>query len=413
MKILFVSKEGDGLGVAHRLVTEGHDVFYYIKEPRFHLAGKGIVDRVLNFRPYITRCDLVVCDMVGMGRFVDLFRRLGKPVFSCSSEIDKLELDRQAGMNVFKEAGIDIPETHPAGSPAEAKTLISGQAWGKGWVLKPDGNKATSKTMVVRDPETIDWALHNLGGGSLIIQRVVDGIEVSTEGWFNGRDFIKPFNHTFEEKRFLEGDLGANTGCMGNIVIAAKSNRLTRATVERLGAYLAKSGYRGPVDVNAIVSKDRADALEITGRMGYDAIEALLEGLREPSVDLIFDTAIGVKKEMAITNDYMIAVRLSIPPWPSAKPKEEEHGAPVLGLTPPILKHVFFTDVYKEGNEYKTAGGDGVLMKVTARGRDVNEARNRVYRTLKDIDVNSKQYRLDIGERVPKAMNQLKEWGWI
>lgn len=416
-----MSKEGDGLGVAHRLTQEGHDVSVWIKEPRFELAGRGIVNRVASWRSVFGRSDLVICDMVGFGPLENTLRL--KPCLSCSEFMDQAELDRGLGMRLFRAAGINIPLTIMCKNKAEAKAAVKSEEWGDGWVLKPSGNKSTSKTICVTDQETWEWSLDFIPEGELIVQRIVKGVEVSTEGWFNGRDWVRPFNHTFEEKKFLNDGLGPTVGCAGNVVFSAPSNRLTKSTVERLKAGLVQIGYRGPVDVNCIVDKDNAYGLEITARLGYDAIEALLEGLREPAIDLFFEVASGTKKSMKVTSEPMIAVRMSVPPYPMAKPKEENRGEPVLGLSNGALAHVAITDLYKEGDSYLTAGGDGVLLKATATGdfsasanadeRIVREARRRVYRTLDGLKVTGKQYRTDIGLRADRDWRQLKQWGWV
>ncbi|KKM60741.1 hypothetical protein LCGC14_1538710, partial [marine sediment metagenome] len=43
MKILILSKQGDGLGIAQRMQDEGHNVDIWIQDPRYKLSGKGIV----------------------------------------------------------------------------------------------------------------------------------------------------------------------------------------------------------------------------------------------------------------------------------------------------------------------------------------------------------------------------------
>lgn len=422
MKILMMSKEGDGMGVAHRLVREGHDVALWIQEPRFNLAGKGIVRRPREWRPEIPYSDLIICDMVGFGNYEGLFKRFGKPVLSCSPIFEMAEYDRGKGMQLFKALGIEIPETYSCKNPEEAKGIISGLEWGKGFVIKPDGNISTAKTMVVTEQDDFEWSLSTIPKDSLIIQRIVDGVEVSTEGWFNGRNFLTPFNHTFEEKKFLVGNLGPATGCMGNVVLATQSNRLTKATVEKMAPFLAKVGYRGPVDINCIVNANGAYALEVTARMGYDAIETLLGGLQEPVGDFFFEVAMGVKKEMDLTPQTMFGVRLSVPPWPIAKPTAEHRGEPVGGITEENARNIFLTDVYfdKEDKKFKTAGGDGVLLKVVTTGDPEPEkggytrlAARKAYQILKQINISNKQYRTDIGVRVDGSMAKLKEWGWV
>lgn len=429
MRILIVGN-GDGLGIGQRLAFEGHTVDLYISDERFKRAGKGIVNRVPEWRPVARKADLIIADSVGLGRYESTVRAFGRPVLGFTPELDVIELDRRKGIELFERAGIETPETYPFASPAEALRIPLSKGFDDGWVVKANGNIGAEKTAVVTDQSLWDRAVRQLPPTSSgIVQRLVSGIEVSTEGWFNGSNFIAPFNHTFEEKRFLAGNLGANTGCMGNVVVRADSNRLTRATIERTAPFLRMLGYRGPFDVNCIVGPDKAHALEVTSRFGYDAIEALVEGLDEPAGDFLFDVAMGTKREMKLTTDTMIAVRLSIPPWPVRAPDRTTHGEPVLGINEDSLRHLFLCDMERSGDDYTTAAGDGVLLKATAIGHVTPskplsggrrskpdytyEARRRVYRTLDKIKVGNKQYRTDIGARVNDDIAQLKEWGWL
>lgn len=414
MRFLFLSESGDGLGIAHQLTKEGHKVDYFIKERGYERAGKGIVNLVNSWRPKVAGADLVVCDMVGFGLQGDLIRKMGKPILACDKVMDLLELDRSKGMEVFKTLGIKTPETFSFSNAEEAKSLLA--TWEQpGYVVKPSGNQATAATVVCRDKETFAFALEQVGkADGLIVQKIIEGVEISTEGWWNGRDWIEPFNHTFEEKRFLEGDLGPNTGCMGNVVIGARRrNRLIRETVEKLTPFLKRTSYRGPVDINCIVNETGAYALEITARFGYDAIEALMEGLNEPIADVLFEVGMGVKKEFDLTTEFMIAGRLSVPPWPHADESGEKKGLPILGINEKNLKHIYLSDAYREGNNYYYAASDGVVLKATARGVSVREAQRRMLRTLGNIKVSDKQYRRDIGDRVDSAMSRLKDWRYI
>lgn len=412
MKILILSKEGDGLSLAQRIVSEGHSVKMFIESKAYKDAGVGIVDRIPSWRPHMTDADLIICDMVGFGKFEKLLRARGKPVFSCSSIMDQLELNREKGIDVLKRVGITLPFTQTYPDPSDAIELVN--TWeDPGYVIKPHDNAATGRTLLTRTPEHFEWAL-GLYNEPITVQQIIEGIEVSTEGWFNGRNFIEPFNHTFEEKRLLK-DAGPNTGCMGNVVINAGSgNRLVEATVARMEPSLKKIGYRGPIDINCMVTADAAYGLEFTSRLGYDAIEALMEGLREPVTDLLFETAVGIKSSMELGTDAMIAVRLSKAPWPSGEPNSDEHGMPIVGINEDNIKHIFLTDVFLDSEgSYRYAVGDGVIMKVTAHAKTVKEARLRVYRTIDGIEYPDKQFRSDIGERVGSDMDQLKEWGWL
>lgn len=412
--MLFLSMDGDSLGVAQRVAHEGHDVKFYIKSPGFGKAGSGFVSRVNSWRPHVKTSDLVVCDMVGFGKHADIFKRSGVPVLSCNKMTDMMELDRDKGIELFRKSGINVPKTFSFGSPKAAADQLTEMPSSGGFVIKPSGNISTAKTLVCRDLRTFTWALTTYADNqNLIVQELVEGVEVSTEGWFNGRDWIKPFNHTFEEKRLMPGNLGPQTGCMGNVVITSTGDKLIDETVKKLSPFLKRVGYRGPVDVNTMVNADGVFALEATTRMGYDAVEALMEGLNEPVTDLLFETAIGVKKNIDVSPHFLLAVRVSVPPWPGGDPRAEDVGRPIIIKDKKALDHIFFTDAYKESGEYKYAAGDGVVCKVTASGRDVREAQRRVKRTLGNISILDMQYRADIGDRVTSDMEQLKMWGYM
>ncbi len=408
MRVLLISKEADGLGVAHRLAAEGNDVKLFIKDTRYTNSLKGIVPRVGDWHGHVGWADLIVVDTVGLGRLSREFR--GTPYLGANELVDRVELDRQVGMEMFRRAGVRIPETLAFPSPAK---VALPPPWGLGWVIKPCGNQDTCKTFVVKAEELWAHALAKAPPRPLIVQRIVEGVEVSTEGWFNGRSFATPYNHTFEEKRFLAGGLGPQTGCTGNVVITTDGNRLTKATVEKIEPFLKMTGYRGPFDVNCIVNESGAYALEATGRMGYDAIEALAEGLEEPLGDLLFETASGSLRTIPMADEYSISVRASVPPWPYRKPDHTDAGEPILGINDQTLPHLFLTDVYAKNGAYYQAAGDGIILKATARSFDLRLAQRKVYRLLEKIVTDGLQYRNDIGDRVPRAIDSLRGWGWL
>src|SRR5260221_392991 len=146
--------------------------------------------------------------------------------------------------------------------------------------------------------------------------------------------------------------VGKIKGCMGNVVlVCAKPTKLVQSTVMRLAPLLKQANYRGPIDVNCIVTKDKVYGLEFTCRMGYDAIESLMIGLREPVANLLFETALGVKKSMDIRTDFLMTVRVTRDPYPYAEPEEldePDKGMPICGLTEKDMEFVYLCDVYKK-----------------------------------------------------------------
>lgn len=412
-----LSKEGDGLGIATKLKNEGHEVRVWLPDRKFEYALLGVLDRSSSWRHDASRwAEIVVADMVGMGKFEQALNTFDVLHVGFNPLADVLELDRKRQIDTFRKVGIAIPETFDFQSPRQARDIAG--LWTssiKGFVLKPSGNIETGKTFVLRDKRLLDWALDQYSGDQeLIAQRFVDGIEISTEGWFNGMAWVTPFNHTMEEKQFLEHNLGPNTGCMGNTVWAVQKPDRDRFVKElkKLTPVLKAMQYVGPVDLNCIANAEGIWALELTVRFGYDAIEALHTLLEEPLGMVLMELGMGTKSELKLSNDFATAVRLSVPPYPHAKPELADRGLPVLGADPDNPNQ-YFTDLFVEGNISRWAASDGVLLKVVGTGPTSKASRREVYRHVRQVRTQGLQYRTDIGERVESDMKQLRKWGYI
>lgn len=422
MRILILSKFGDGLTIAYKLVMEGHHVDIWIEDKRYKHDLENIVGRPKEWRPLLTKADLIICDMVGFSQYQDLFQKLGKPFIGANPVADVMELDRLRGLETFKRAGINQPEYWHFKSPKECVSSLDSIWSDEGLVLKPFGNIDVGKTYLCETKDLAIWALSTYPTSSeLIVQRLIpkeNSVEISTEGWFNGREFITPFNHTLEEKYHMVGNVGKMTGCMGNLVFTTPGDKLVNSTVKLLEPMLKKAGYKGPIDINAIVTKDKVYGLELTCRFGYDAIEALMQGLREPVANLLFETAIGSKKSMDISSDYLMCVRVARDPYPTSPSdldkSEQDLGMPIMGLSAKDMPHVYLCDVYLDDDgTIRYGAADGLILKATSFGRTIEEAHERVYKVVHNVKAVDIQYRTDIGLRGIKDIELLKQWGWL
>lgn len=412
-----MSKEGDGLGIMAKLLNEGHDVRVWLPDAKFEYASLGLLERSSNWRHDAAEwADLVVSDMVGLGKYEQVLQEFKVLYIGFNPMADVLELDRDRQMKALRKFGLQLPETLSFDTPAQARDLAG--LWGsnvKGFVLKPSGNIETAGTRVVKQKEMLEWALDQYSGDQeLVAQRFIDGVEISTEGWFNGKTWMLPFNHTMEEKRFLAGDVGPNTGCMGNVVwpIANPDRDAFVKELKKLTPLLRTIQYKGPIDLNVIANKDGLWTLELTTRFGYDAIEALHGLLKEPFGMLLMETAMGTKGNMSIEDAFGVAVRLSVPPYPHADPSKHDRGQPVLGLSNADPNH-FLTDVYVEKNKIYWSASDGVIAKITGTGATLKAARRAAYKNVAGVKASGLQYRIDIGERVEADLKQLRAWRYI
>lgn len=410
MKILILSLEGDGFSLAYALKKGGDDVRIYSKNKELNLAMLGLIDKTDQLLESVRWADLVISDMVGMGNIEWKLKRIDTPYLSTNLVMDALELDRKKQMDLMRRVGIRLPPTFEFNNPSEAKSVI--QHWSDpGYVIKPSGNLNTASTMVCRNERTYLWALDQFASDQeLVIQKIIEGIEVSTEGWFNGQEWVH-FNHTFEEKRFLVGDLGQNVGCMGNVVYEGRPESVLSQELQKLTGFLQTAKYRGPIDLNTIVNESGSHALEITPRFGYDAVEALWAmSDRSKFSSFLLSVAKGENEPLALTYMYGMSIRISLPPYPMAELDPDDSGLPIEVSDE---EGILWSDAYTDGGKLFSAGFDGVLAKVVGAGDDVMEAQIEAYTRVRRVEALNLQYRIDIGKRVPTAESTLVSFGVI
>lgn len=253
------------------------------------------------------------------------------------------------------------------------------------------------------------------GGGKteFVLQQVIDGVEMSTEAWFNGKNFILPLNSTFEEKKFMEGGRGMQTGCMGSILwnwSPEISIKLYEMLFRSMEDELAEAGYLGPLDVNAIWTPSGPFGLEFTPRFGFDAIQGFLRTLDVSPATFLRDLQ-GLSSVPARDAQLSMAVALSTPPYPVET--EDVPKVPILGVTPQDLREMVYSyDMMfdPEIGMYTTSGAYNWVCSITDNDESFERLRRRIYKKVDTIEVADKQFRSDIGDRFLTDLRKVTQW---
>ncbi len=426
MRILLASSGGIGCWFLLRMQREGHDVAWFEiePEPRHSRVLKGLIPAPIKspiFRDY----DLVIFDSTGNSELAEEAAR-ATSVIGDSELASRLEDDRLFGIQVMESAGIEVPPYETFDSPEEAKAFIAENP--KRYVFKPfveDGEEQQCDTTYVADSaedliRTIDSLWEDSHNASFLLQEVVEGTEISTEGYFDGT-YFHFLNHTLEEKKFMSGSFGPNTGCSGNLVWAVdRPNRLT-AELEKLGPFLKESGYRGMIDLNTIVNESHAYGLEFTPRFGYDAsasIFSLIDGdLAQFFYDIVNAPEDGWLESSPLPplrGRWAASERLTMPPYP-LEDAEFTAALPVKGIDiEAAWRNCYLWDCMEdqEGN-LVTAGINGIIACPIAAAMTPEGAWSGIERVSKDIKFPNLQCRDDLGESTLKRLAQVRELGWV
>jgi len=409
-RFLLISGDGDGLGIALRLKEEGHDVTVQVKNKKAKGDYQNLLRRVEKMDDALTPDTVVVFDSTGGGKTADRLRGQGQPVVGASRFADQLELDRSLALGLMQEAGIQVPASQHFFDWASG--IQYAEARSERLCFKSDNNKLTS--YVSSSPADLSEFLRTQEkageAADYELQDVVEGLEISTEGWFDGVTFARPFNHTFEKKQLMNDDVGPSSGCAGNVVWACQHEYcpIVEEGLKRFEPLLAYHGYTGMIDLNTIVNEQGVWALEFTPRFGFDAFPAMMEALTEGVGDLLTKYARGervtdfpMKKE-----GFAGGLRVTIPPYPFHD-VEAPRGVAIRELVRADRSHSYFYNVFlDEEGQLRTSGAFGAIVVFSSFGADIHKAMSACCDMAARVELKDKQYRTDLGMMFKRAHNQ-------
>jgi phosphoribosylamine--glycine ligase len=407
----FFSGDGSNLPMALRLQREGHAVTWHVKSDIAALTGKGLVP----FSKEPAKGSIVIFDCTGEGTRGTAYRKAGHLVIGGNPFDRALELNRPEGARIARRAGMVTPPTYPFSDIPSALRFLA-KTQGK-WFVKVSGDGVEMDTYDAPDSEFMARYLRYVQDKAqvkpFVLQQKVTGTEVSCNGWFNGREFVPPFDITFEEKKQMAGDLGCRTGCESNVVYHAHDDALADVTVGLVEAELAEEGYVGPVDINSLVDdKGVPQFLEFSARLGFDATQAWMRLFAEGELGEQLEAfAAGELDAWEPTGGLSATLRLSMPPYPNWDKKlvSKAQGMP---LDPAILNDEWIDPIDVMQGPV-AAGGGGMICTVGAKGTSIQALRNELLARAEAIEIPDKQYRIDPLARVPRDMQALESLGLL
>jgi phosphoribosylamine--glycine ligase len=417
MRYTLISQHGDGLGLIWQLAREGNDVSIYFLDKSYSYGLKDMIPQASSLSEAIKNKEgIIIFDMVGQGLLADRLRKAGHKVigagmgrYGSESLSDKLELDRSFGLEMMDSLKIRIPSMARFKQIDDALEFV--KAHPGRWVIKPSGNLPTDMTFVPKDMDQLigqleKWKKERAIKRDFVLQKYVAGIEVSTEVFFSNGFPILPPNSTLETKRFLNDNLGGQTGCQTSVVwgYREKEPRLYQKSLKKAIGLIKGTGYTGPLDINGIVSDRDGQlyGLEWCPRFGYNAVYAMTQVLDMELGKFLSDLVEGSLKEIPWKSGFGGAVRVTVPPYPfdsTDKSLKVKIYAETKGLEVDVDfkdRSYLPLDVMAEDGRYKVAGTDGVVLEVLGYGRDLADLGRDVYNKAFKVGLANRQFRTDM-----------------
>lgn len=423
-RFLFVSYDALITDIAWRVVEEGHEVKYWIREKEARGVGDGFVPKTEEWTSEVDWADVIVFDdVLGMGEDADRLRKAGKAVVGGTPYTDRLEDDRGFGQTELKAVGIPIIPFEEFGSFIEAADYV--RAHPGRYVIKPSGEAANIKRLLfVGEDDDGQDVVHVLESyekvyadqvKSFQLQRRRVGVEIAVGAFFNGREFLTPINVNFEHKKLFPGQLGPSTGEMGTSMFWSGPNRIFNQTLRRMEGKLAEEGYVGYIDINCIVNGQGIYPLEFTARFGYPTITIQAEGLNAPIGEVLAGMARGERVDLKAKSGFQVGVRIVVPPFPYDDPRTFEVNSQdrIIIFRKPDRAGIRIEDVKRVEGEWVVTGHTGVVLIVVGTGPTMRQAQAQAYHRIRNVMIPNMYYRTDIGDRWHEDHDRLLSWGYL
>ena len=269
-----------------------------------------------------------------------------------------------------------------------------GLALGKGVIIcqnAQEGEEAVREMMV--DKKFKD------AGKKIIVEEFLMGKEVSVLCFTDGQTIV-PMVSSQDHKRAHDNDEGLNTGGMGTfspskVYTPQLADAVYRDIILPTMNAMNCEGrpFKGVLYFGLMITKKGAKVLEYNARFGDPETQVVLPRLKTDLYE-IFDAIIdGRLSDVDIqwTDDACVCVILASGGYPESYKK----GVPIaIGKLPEDIVLYHAGTAFKDG---KLVTSGGRVIGVTAKGKDIEEARKKAYDAIKDIHFDGMFYRHDIG----------------
>ena len=283
-------------------------------------------------------------------------------------------------------------------------------------VLKADGLALGKGVLICQDLEEAKEGVKTImldkkfgtAGNEMVIEEFMTGREVSVLSFVDGKT-IKTMTSAQDHKRAGDGDTGLNTGGMGTFspspfytkeVEAFCEQYIYQATVDAMAAEGRE--FKGVIFFGLMLTADGPKVLEYNARFGDPEAQVVLPRMKNDIIEVMEACIDGTLDQVDLQFEDNAAVCVVLAS--DGYPVSYEKGYEITGLEE-FKKHdgyyCFHAGTNFDGDRIVTNGGRG--LGVTAKGKDLKEARANAYAATEWVQFENKYMRHDIGKAIDEA----------
>ena len=336
---------------------------------------------------------------------VDAFEKEGLKIFGPNKKCAQLEGSKSFSKDFMIRHNLPTAKYKEYTDLDEAISEID--SFGYPVVIKADGLAAGKGVVIPENREDAITTLKEMmsdkkfgkAGDKIVVEEFLNGIETSILA-FVDNDTIVPMVSSKDHKKVFEGEAGLNTGGMGTFSPSEiYTDELAKEVQEKIldktleGFKKDNLNYKGILFVGLMITEDGPKILEYNVRFGDPETQSVLFRLDtdlNKIISAILDNNLK-NIEINYSKEEAICVMLTS----GGYPESYEKGKVISGLENLDSDIVVFHSGTKFDNGNIVTNG-GRVIGITAKGKTVKEAGEKVYENIKKINFEGMHYRKDI-----------------
>ena len=349
------------------------------------------------------------------GGIVDEFEAAGLKVFGPRKNAAILEGSKAFSKDLMKKYEIPTAAYETFDDPAKAIAYLEtakmpivlkadGLALGKGVLICNTLEEAKAGVKEIMEDKKFGSA-----GNHMVVEEFMTGREVSVLSFVDGKT-IRIMSSAQDHKRAKDGDQGLNTGGMGTFspspfyteeVDAFCKEHIYQKTVDAMAAEGRE--YKGVIFFGLMLTEDGPKVLEYNARFGDPEAQVVLPRMKNDIIDVMEACVDGTLDQIPLEFEQNAAVCVVLAS--DGYPVAYEKGFEISGEENFEGKDGYycFHAGTKTDENGKVVTSGGRVLGITAKGKDLKEARANAYAATEWISFENKYMRHDIGKAIDEA----------
>ena len=360
--------------------------------------------------------DLVVVGMDDplVGGLVDKLKEAGIRTFGPEKKAAVLEGSKAFSKELMKKYGIPTAGYETFDNAQDALNYLEMVEFPI--VLKADGLALGKGVLICNNLEEARQGVQTImldkqfgdAGNLLVIEEFMTGREVSVLSFVDGKT-IKTMTSAQDHKRAYDGDQGPNTGGMGTF---SPSPFYTKEIDDFCQKYIyqapvnamAREGreFKGIIFFGLMLTEFGPRVLEYNARFGDPEAQVVLPRMKNDIIEVMEACIDGRLDEVDLQFEDNAAVCVVLAS--EGYPLKYEKGFLIHGLERFEGEDSYFC--FHAGTKMSDQGivtNGGRVLGITAKGRDLKEARANAYEAAQWVSFENKYMRHDIGKAIDEA----------